>query len=63
MEPRIAHVAFFVKDDIAWMSAFGALIDDRDLALRRLAPLDVGMRVLDDLACEGNQRESDTLGE
>ena len=63
MEPRIALVAFFVKDDIAWMSAFGVLIDDRDLALRRLAALDVGMRVLDDLACEGNQSESDTLRE
>ena len=63
MEPRIALVAFFVKDDIAWMSAFGDLLDDGLLALRRLAALDVGMRVLEDLACEGNQRESDTLGE
>ena len=43
--------------------ALGHLLDDGLLALRRLAALDVGMRVLDDLACEGNQRESDTLGE
>ena len=39
------------------------LLDEGLLALRRLAALDVGMRVLEDLACEGNQRESDTLGE
>ena len=44
-------------------AALGDLLDDGLLALRRLAALDVGIRDLDDLACEGNQRESDTLGE
>ena len=39
------------------------LLDDRLLALRRFAALDVGIRLLDDLACEGTQRESHTLGE
>ena len=43
-------------------AALGGLLDDGLLALRRLAALDVGMRVLDDLACEGNQRESDIAG-
>ena len=63
MEPRVALVAVFVLDDISWMGAFAALIDDRDLALRCRAPLDVGMRMLDGLACEGTEREIRTSSE
>ena len=45
------------------LSALGNLLDYGLLVLRRLAALDIRMRVLDDLVCEGNQRESHTLGE
>ena len=63
LEPRVALVAVFVLDDISWMGAFADLIDHRDLALRCHAPLDVGMRILDGLACEGTQREIRTSSE
>ena len=43
--------------------AVSHLLDDRLLALRRFAALDVGMRFLDDLACEGTQREIRTSSE
>ena len=44
-------------------TALGHLLDDGLLADGGLAALDVGVGLLDDLACEGTQRESHTLGE